>query len=144
MGSDSDAGVDVRMLKMSSLINLDDDTSEDEYEDLLCPHLAPPFVSPGVSGPNREAPPPREQGAPAGAGSAQHLEEASGGKYMAEHWMADQSFEQRFHDIFTADVIEGDNIVIFQGHFFEKDVLSTTLCVEDGHPHLTHPRNGAS
>ena len=82
--------------------------------------------------------------APAGAGSAQCLEEASGGEYMAEHWMADQSFEQHFHDIFTADMIEGDNIVIFQGHFFEKDVLLTTLCVEDGHPHLMHPRNGAS
>jgi hypothetical protein len=51
---------------------------------------------------------------------------------MVEHWMADQSFEQHFHDIFTADMIEEDNIVIFQGHFFEKDVLSTTLCVEDG------------
>ena len=118
------------MLKMSSLINLDDDTSEDEYEDLLHPHLAPPFVSPGILGPNCEAPPPQEQGAPAGAGSAWCLEESSGGEYMVEHWMADQSFERRFHDIFAADVIEGDNIVIFQGHFFEKDGFETYVLNE--------------
>jgi hypothetical protein len=63
---------------------------------------------------------------------------------MAEHWTADQSLEQHFHNIFTADMIEGGNIVIFQGHFFEKDVLLTTLCVQDGHLHLTHPCNGSS